>query len=291
MSTANEDEIQETKSGNDSTKFPEQEKLGALLKNKREAKGLTREELAIVTRLRVHFIEALENEDWDNLPSRVFVKGFIRSYAQAVDVDVNDILDLYMRVTPQKEEIPRPLVGSLKKTGSQSLLLIIIPIIIVVGIIFYFWIDSQKRYVSPGIMTSEETIPADETNVIQPSLQEREPPPLDRPPVWKGELRLLHEEVAVSDSISKTEELVLKGFVSMRTWVRVYIDNQLPKEYIFEPGNTHEWRAKEGFEILIGNAAGIEFDFNGKRIRNLGDPAKVVRLRLPENFKSVIHEE
>ena len=37
------------------------------------------------------------------------------------------------------------------------------------------------------------------------------------------------------------------------------------------------------FNILIGNAAGIEFDFNGKRITDLGRVGQVVRLQLPED--------
>jgi hypothetical protein len=46
----------------------------------------------------------------------------------------------------------------------------------------------------------------------------------------------------------------------------------------------------EVFYIVIGNAAGIDFDFNDKKIKNLGHPGDVVRLRLPENFNRTISE-
>jgi hypothetical protein len=73
--------------------------------------------------------------------------------------------------------------------------------------------------------------------------------------------------------------------------MRIYIDDQEPKEYIFEPGSMPQWKAREGFDILIGNAAGIEFDFKGENISGLGILGQVVRLRLPENFEARISGE
>jgi len=35
--------------------------------------------------------------------------------------------------------------------------------------------------------------------------------------------------------------------------------------------------------MLIGNAAGIDFDLNGKRVGNLGNPGQVIRLTLPKD--------
>ena len=43
-------------------------------------------------------------------------------------------------------------------------------------------------------------------------------------------------------------------------------------------------------DILVGNAAGVEFEFNGKMIKDLGEPGKVVRVRLPEDFESKVYE-
>ena len=40
------------------------------------------------------------------------------------------------------------------------------------------------------------------------------------------------------------------------------IDGQEPKEYIFQSGARPQWKAREGFDILVGNAAGAEFEFS-----------------------------
>ena len=83
-----------------------------------------------------------------------------------------------------------------------------------------------------------------------------------------------------------TDWLVLKAFITSRTWVRILIDGQEPKEYIFQSGARPQWKAREGFDILVGNAAGVEFDFNGEQIKDLGTLGQVVRLKLPKGFES-----
>jgi hypothetical protein len=83
----------------------------------------------------------------------------------------------------------------------------------------------------------------------------------------------------------------LKGVVLEETWVRVQIDNGGPKEYIFKPGARPQWKAREGFQVTVGNAAGIEFELNGTKVKSLGKPGKVVKLNLPASFKPTRMED
>ena len=80
-------------------------------------------------------------------------------------------------------------------------------------------------------------------------------------------------------------QLVLQGDVRIRTWVRICVDDQGPKEYIFQPGSRPQWQAKEGFHVIIGNAAGIKFTFKGREFEEFGNLGQVVRLSFPEEFQ------
>ena len=284
MSIKDEDDVQKAGWGSSADDSYNQLGLGEQLRRKREEKGLSRDQIAQITRLRVHFVEALEREDWKNLPASVFVKGFIKSYAKAVDMDARKILDLYIRNVPIKEEIPIPLVVP-KRAKKQGLYLIIPIVIVIAG--YYFWTNNREKSAIPSI-TSNQT---GQIESHQPAEQEKSEPSSIVPPVWKGELRLVEEEASVGDSAAIEERFILKCTVSQRTWVEIYIDHQLPEEYLFEPGETYTWKAGEGFDILVGNASGIEFDFNGQKIGGLGEFGQVVRVKLPENFKSEIREE
>ena len=60
------------------------EPLGEYLKQARKKKGLSLEQIASQTRFQERHLQALESEDFANLPAKVFAKGFVRSYAKAL---------------------------------------------------------------------------------------------------------------------------------------------------------------------------------------------------------------
>lgn len=71
------------------------ESIGSILKRKREQKQMGVAELSRVTRIPVASLEAIENDHFDDLPGEVFVRGFLKSYAQAVGLVPSDILARY----------------------------------------------------------------------------------------------------------------------------------------------------------------------------------------------------
>ncbi|EFK10526.1 conserved hypothetical protein [delta proteobacterium NaphS2] len=73
--------------------------LGALLRKEREKKGFNYAQISQQTRMRPHFVAAIENEDWDLLPAPTLVKGFIKSYARVLSLDEERLLDLYREET------------------------------------------------------------------------------------------------------------------------------------------------------------------------------------------------
>ncbi len=76
--------------------------------------------------------------------------------------------------------------------------------------------------------------------------------------------------------------LILTANIKSRAWIAISIDGTSVKEYLFQPGQTSRWTAEKGFNILVGNAAGIEFSLNGKEVGDLGAQGQVVRIKLPE---------
>lgn len=71
------------------------ETLGQTLRQLREAKGMSIEELSRATRVPVASVERIEADRFDELPGEVFVRGFLKSYARAVDVPPEEVLARY----------------------------------------------------------------------------------------------------------------------------------------------------------------------------------------------------
>jgi cytoskeletal protein RodZ len=69
--------------------------IGVMLKKRREEKRMSVAEVSRVTRIPVTTLDALEADRFDDLPGEVFVRGFLKSYAQAVGLAPAEILARY----------------------------------------------------------------------------------------------------------------------------------------------------------------------------------------------------
>ncbi len=69
--------------------------LGQSLKDQREARNISLEEIASATKIVPRYLEALEADRLNAMPGGFFIKGIIRSYAQAVGLDPDELLGRY----------------------------------------------------------------------------------------------------------------------------------------------------------------------------------------------------
>jgi cytoskeletal protein RodZ len=79
--------------------------LGERLRQTREAKGLTLAQAAVETRIRLQSLQALEEGNFALLPNAVVTKGFIRNYAQFLDIPADELIDEYRMETGGSEPI------------------------------------------------------------------------------------------------------------------------------------------------------------------------------------------
>ena len=69
--------------------------IGEVLRLARINQGLSLEELQEKTEIQLHFLEAMEADDFDQLPSTFYARSFLRKYAWAVELDERIVLDAY----------------------------------------------------------------------------------------------------------------------------------------------------------------------------------------------------
>ncbi len=89
-------------------------RIGVILKEAREARKLSVSEVAHETNIIPKFIDALEREDYSVFPGETYALGFLRNYAEYLNLDTSNLLDLYrghqidQSQTPVKE-LTRPM--------------------------------------------------------------------------------------------------------------------------------------------------------------------------------------
>jgi len=72
--------------------------IGAQLRRARESKGMSLEEVQQKTKIHAEYLKALENDQFDLLPSPFYVRAFLRTYAKCLELDPQSLLDRYERL-------------------------------------------------------------------------------------------------------------------------------------------------------------------------------------------------
>jgi len=85
------------------------ESIGQRLKKERIARFLTLEKASEATRIRIVFLQALESDDYSAMPSAAQGRGFLRNYAEYLELNIDEMIAEIQRNTPQIEEVSGPL--------------------------------------------------------------------------------------------------------------------------------------------------------------------------------------
>ncbi|MFS9169607.1 cytoskeleton protein RodZ [Streptococcus mitis] len=123
--------------------------IGEVLRLARTNQGLTLEELHKKTEIQLEMLEAMEADDFDQLPSPFYTRSFLRKYAWAVELDERIILDAYdsgSMITYEEVDVDEEeLTGrrrSSKKNKTSFLPLfyfILFALSIVIFVTYYVW--------------------------------------------------------------------------------------------------------------------------------------------------------
>lgn len=88
------------------------ESLGARLRQERESKQIPLASIAASTKIKLEWLEGLENDDVSKWPSGIFRRGFIRSYAQAIGLQPDPVTREFFALYPDPAELERAAVAN-----------------------------------------------------------------------------------------------------------------------------------------------------------------------------------
>ena len=81
---------------------------GSLLKEARESRGLTLEDAAAATRVRVPYLEALEADEPSRLPAPVYARGYLRAYASLLELEAEPLVASLRQAKREPDRTVRP---------------------------------------------------------------------------------------------------------------------------------------------------------------------------------------
>lgn len=128
--------------------------IGEVLRLARINQGLSLEELQRKTDIQLNLLEALESDDFDQLPSPFYTRSFLRKYAWAVELDENLVLDAYdsgSMITYEEVDVDEIELSGRRRSNrkKRSLLplfyFVLFSLSILVFVTYYVWTYIQTQ--------------------------------------------------------------------------------------------------------------------------------------------------
>jgi len=287
--------------------------LGQLLRDIREEKNISLEEVENATRIRKKYLVALEEGDYDTLPTPGHVRGFLRNYALYIGLDLKQVEEMYTKETTSRHIFepgifhPKDIDLSPRKSFLKADLvlgLVVILVILVVGgwaFWQYAWPIVGPRIRSAATPTASPTaeqaavVPSSTATSTRVVAATRTPTQTPVPaaatstptaPAPTATATLDTPLVIATPTLPPTEtptpaptivqSVVLQIKVIERAWLQVTLDGQEQPGELLEAGAEREWVAQNELYFICGNAGGVEVTVNGEELGLLGERAQVV---------------
>lgn len=260
-------------------------------------KKISLEDLQEVTKIRKRYLEAIEEGNYKVLPGNFYVRAFIKSYAEAVGLDPNEVLQMYQNVIPATEtEKVEPIRTTRTSTTRNterigkwaSNIMVISFVVLILGIIYYFMSINYK-----GTSDASNNLPKQITDKIEPAapktdnggtpgtgangggqLAQTQPEPIAAAPVApapepKNEVKLVKSERGTDFyAVSGTDKLKIEvKVVGDECWMKIDelgTSRQQLHEGILKNGEVKSWELANPAYLRFGKASAMEIVINGQ---------------------------
>jgi cytoskeletal protein RodZ len=243
------------------------ETVGQLLRAERERQALTIKDVEHATSIRALYLTSIEEDNYEVAPGEVYLKGFIRNYANFLGLDGTEFVNMYrasQATTAAPVEVqPTPTaadnISHMNSGGLLSPKLLAIGIVIVAAIGIGLWAYGGQS---------------------KPSL------PLEKAPQTVEPIQQQTQAPTVPEKPANTKPVYLQVKFSEECWTLVMADGKKLYEGIPKINESFTWEAQNTLVIKAGNANAIDVTFNGQPQGRLGAKGEVVsKTFTPTGFK------
>ena len=244
--------------------------IGENLKNQRKNRQLTIGQVEEETKIRAKYLQALEEEEFGVIPGRVYVKGFLRTYATFLGLEASPLIEEYEKLTNANmintEEPVKPQRATQVKKNSgfnfswnpkYNKYVAVIAAILILALVneFYPWAAPDNTAKKDDDSFPQNIESREETD--KKPIKEPENPKKEEPQKLEG--ANLNLEVSEGES-----------------WMKITVDGKNTFEGILKSGDTKSFQGEEKVSVRLGNAGVVQITFNGESIGTIGEKGKVV---------------
>lgn len=252
--------------------------IGETLRAARREQGRSLADAAAETRVRETYLAALEQEDFTAIGGDVYAKGFLRSYAKALGLDPEPLLDAYRQEfgagdtgVPVTSQPVEPVRSSSRQPGTVVIVAaggVVLVVLAIIGLLG----DSdapEEEAGAPGpspVETPEESEPDTETD------DEDDTDSFEEEDGDQG-----GDEETEDEEAEDVEGLeVAVSVVDAASWLRVQVDGTTMVEGTRSEGFSEQFDGEEEIVVRVGDASVVTVEANGQDQGQLGSSGEVV---------------
>ncbi len=238
--------------------------VGQVLREAREAQGITLEEVAVRLRLMHRQVEAMEADDFASLGQPVFARGFVRNYARLLGLD-HEALLVRMEGAPEEKPVVSPADSPPQHAWLTSpwliLLLLGVLLVLAIPVALYLWLNSGTDD-SPG-----SPAPAVQSSPMPATTPQAAPAIPAEPALHATPAAVLPVEAEPAEPKTAPLNSLLHLEFGEESWTEIKdASGQMLLRQLNPAGSSVDVRGQPPFEVVIGNAEQARMSYNGRPI-------------------------
>lgn len=249
--------------------------IGDLLRRERERQNLSIKDIEKATSIRALYIDAIEKGEYKTLPGEVYAKGFVRNYANYLELNANEIVNAFNEEMHPQEELQESAGSSSAEEARQE----------------QSAERNREEYRGPKI-TSLESYPMEKSshgvrNALMVAAavfvvafaaliafggdeEPSAPAPRAKTQTQQGQKQTEAAPKPAADGVE------VKLSFTDRCWTEVVVDGKTEFEGTAEKGKVLTLKGKDKVRITAGNAGALHYSLNGKDMGAIGQKGEVV---------------
>ena len=254
--------------------------IGPLLEKKRLEKGLSLKEVEQATKIRTRYLEGLEREDPTVLPDPVYARGFLKTYANFLGLDGEQLSREFRDhraprrerqlsyERPQRDEFDQPLINpggvneaEQRRISGATIFTIVLAVIVLAAVIgALYYVGSRSASDTPNNAAEEESV----------AEQQAEDDSSRKEPAVGPETKTGAEDRADGSSDGSETVQVTVRVVGVPVGLTVFTDGTVASDQFAQPGFSQTFEAQRTVTISTANAGAVEVEVDGQNIGRLG---------------------
>ena len=260
--------------------------IGSILRQQRESKKLKLEEIAEELKIRPQYLEALENDQFELLPGKLYQRSFLKTYAQFLDLDQDQVLKMFDQYEKSQRALrkePEGILSEGKKLSEESPTLSSEPRSSKSRVGYWFAILAGLALgifcliylAKPGMKKKQDIAP--ELSVAAAESLNAEPEAVDTTSfAWR-----------LDNLLTNSPEMILRIEPKGDSWIRIIADKKTLFSGIIAAKMAIEFKANDYFSINLGKNQGVEMSLNGMKMNPL---EKGIHRLDRKNYKSFFQD-